>query len=89
MEFFHRYTIFLENYFIVTEHNTKAASTGSYILELNMFSDMSNLEFRAMLGTKPFKPLDTVDKTFRYLNVSSLPTNKNWFEEGAVTPVKS
>jgi len=59
-------------------------------MELNMFADLSIEEFREYLGTKPAKELDTVmPDNIVYLNVSDIPKRKNFFAEGAVTPVKA
>jgi cathepsin L len=85
-EFLFRMQNFARNYKKVQEHNAK---NSSYRLGINHMSDMSEEEFKKMLGSykvqpKEHKPLGS----FIVFNTTDLPTSVDWRPTGAVTSVK-
>ena len=53
-EYNYRLKIFKENYHIVMDHNTMNDDSG-FTMELNMFADMTNEEYKKRLGLKPIE----------------------------------
>ena len=51
-EFNFRLKIFIENYHFVMDHNSMNAESDGFTVGLNMFSDMTNEEYRQRLGLK-------------------------------------
>jgi len=95
-----RLKIFMENKAKIERHNRKAASgRHTYQLKMNQYGDMLHHEFVAtMNGFQMRKNLTgvgagmpaIVGATFLMpAHVESLPTNVDWREHGAVTPVKN
>jgi hypothetical protein len=52
-EYEHRLKVFAENYERIHSHNTHHAAKKSYKKAVNKFSDISEKEFKQMLGYKP------------------------------------
>ncbi|XP_071905389.1 senescence-specific cysteine protease SAG39-like [Coffea arabica] len=80
-----RFQIFKKNFEYIESFNK--AGTKTYSLSINRFADMTNEEFRARNGYKPFT--SSKSASFRYENVTDVPSSLDWREEGAVTPVKN
>jgi len=55
------------------------------MLGVNKFTDMSEAEFKQMLGYKRTKPLNKVPKSFSHIEA---PASIDWRTKGAVTDVK-
>ncbi|XP_061364483.1 zingipain-2-like [Gastrolobium bilobum] len=84
-----RYQIFKHNLEFIESFN--AAGDKPFNLSINQFADITNEEFKASLnGQKKAHVLGTATKTtsFKYANVTSIPTTVDWRERGAVTPIK-
>lgn len=52
-EYDYRYQIFAETYHNIMNHNMMNAETEGYFMGINKFSDMSDAEFKRMLGYNP------------------------------------
>ncbi|KAF6158828.1 hypothetical protein GIB67_012471 [Kingdonia uniflora] len=84
-----RFVIFKENVKLIESHN----SVGDhwYKLSVNEFADQTNEEFKATRNG--YKSLASLGKTllttsFKYENVTAVPSSMDWRKKGAVTPVK-
>ncbi|KAK4485419.1 hypothetical protein RD792_008059 [Penstemon davidsonii] len=86
-----RFKIFRDNVEFIEAFNE--AGTRPYMLGINAFADQTNEEFRASRnGLKvPSLSQERVSKitSFRYENLSVVPSSMDWREKGAVTPVKN
>lgn len=83
-----RFGIFKENVNYIEVSNS--VGNKSYKLGINEFADLTNHEFVASRN-KFNAYLDgssTKTTTFKYHNVSAVPSTVDWRLEGAVTPVK-
>lgn len=83
-----RFKIFKENLEYIESFNE--AGTQPYKLAVNQFADLTNQEFLASYtGYKKGHHPKTIKATsFRYENVTSVPTSMDWRKKGAVTRVK-
>jgi len=63
------------------------SADAGYSLTVNKFADMSQEEFRVMLGYK--KNLKQQNEAPKLLDDKDLPASVDWREKGAVTPVKN
>ncbi|KAI3472190.1 hypothetical protein Pfo_029678 [Paulownia fortunei] len=63
------------------------AGTRSYKLGINAFADQTNEEFRAARNGLKVQKLSIIT-SFKYENVSALPSSMDWRKKGAVTPIK-
>ncbi|XP_044461570.1 senescence-specific cysteine protease SAG12-like [Mangifera indica] len=85
-----RYNIFKNNLEYIENFNNGVDR--GYKLAINKFADLTNQEFRGLYTGYQRKISKAVatskDKSFTYVNLTGLPTNWNWREKGAVTPVK-
>ncbi|XP_020541048.2 senescence-specific cysteine protease SAG12 [Jatropha curcas] len=85
-----KYLVFKDNLERIESFNNGVDR--GYKLGLNKFADLTDEEFQAMhLGYKspPSKLMSTSkSRSFRYRNVTSVPTTIDWRKAGAVTPVK-
>lgn len=83
-----RFKIFKENVNYIEASNN--AGDKSYKLDMNQFADLTNEEFKAprnrFKGHMYSSAIRTT--TFKYENVTVLPSSVDWREKGAVTPVK-
>ncbi|CAK9152593.1 unnamed protein product [Ilex paraguariensis] len=83
-----RLMIFKENVeFIESFHS---AGNRNYKLSINEFADQTNEEFKASRNGLKMpsnrKSLNTA--SFKYENVTAVPTSMDWRKKGAVTPIK-
>ncbi|CAI9782058.1 unnamed protein product [Fraxinus pennsylvanica] len=83
-----RYKIFKENVVYIETFNK--AGTRSYKLGINQFADLTNKEFQASrngykMSTYQKSPKES---SFRYENVTAVPSSMDWRKKGAVTGVK-
>lgn len=85
-EMFDRYNIFSENLRIINEHNSNPEHT--WKMGVNQFTDLSADEFKQQLCYKK----DTIYNVPRVVldlhTTKDIPTQLDWTELGAVTPVK-
>ncbi|OMP11902.1 hypothetical protein COLO4_03609 [Corchorus olitorius] len=82
-----RFKIFKDNLEYIESFNK--AGNKSYKLGLNEFSDMSRDEFLATHTGYKIPPHPSTSTSFKYESFSDVPTNLDWREKGAVTPVKN
>lgn len=81
-----RFQIFSEN---VKRIEALNKMDRGFTLGVNAFADVTNEEFRAFhTGYKGNSASKSNSKSFRYANVSHVPTSKDWRAKGAVTPIK-
>jgi len=82
-----RFGIFKENVNYIESFNN--VGNKSYKLGLNHFADLSNHEFIATRNKFNGYLHGSSITTFKYKNVSDVPSAVDWRQEGAVTPVKN
>ncbi|KAK4268172.1 hypothetical protein QN277_024861 [Acacia crassicarpa] len=84
-----RFNIFKQNVEYIEGFN--AVGTKPYKLGLNQFADLTDEEFTA--SRNRFKghmcPSITRTPSFKYENVTDVPSSVDWRQQGAVTPVKN
>ncbi|KAF6156447.1 hypothetical protein GIB67_001490 [Kingdonia uniflora] len=82
-----KFNIFKDNVKLIESHNSIWERT--YKLSLNKFADQTIEEFKAARnGYKPSLTKSTIPPTFKYENVTAVPSSMDWRKKGAVTPVK-
>ncbi|XP_072966925.1 senescence-specific cysteine protease SAG39-like [Typha angustifolia] len=84
-----RFEIFKANVEYIESANK--AGNRKYVLGVNQFADMTNEEFKAVYtGFKPKSSTTAVKvaSSFKYENVTAVPTTMDWRQKGAVTPIK-
>ncbi|KAF8391255.1 hypothetical protein HHK36_023557 [Tetracentron sinense] len=83
-----RFKIFQANVEFIDSFN--GAGGRSYKLSVNEFADQTNEEFIASRnGYKRSSPRKSIaTSSFRYQNVTAVPSSRDWRKKGAVTPVK-
>ncbi|KAM7263428.1 hypothetical protein ACFE04_001111 [Oxalis oulophora] len=80
-----RFKIFKENVQHIESHNADSSKT--YKLGVNEFADLTNEEFKATRNGYKLKPSGS-HTSFKYENVSAVPSTMDWRKKGAVTPIK-
>ncbi|CAJ1978832.1 unnamed protein product [Sphenostylis stenocarpa] len=83
-----RFRIFKENVNYIETFNN--AATKPYKLGINEFADLTNEEFVAPRNRFKGHMCSSIVRTtsFKYENVTALPSTVDWRQKGAVTPVK-
>ncbi|PON73823.1 Cyseine protease [Trema orientale] len=83
-----RFEIFKKNVEFIESFNK--AENKAYKLGLNEFTDLTNEEFRASRNgyKKSSNILRSFYTSFKYENVTIVPSSLDWRKKGAVTPVK-
>ncbi|XP_038691674.1 senescence-specific cysteine protease SAG39-like [Tripterygium wilfordii] len=81
-----RLQIFKKNVEHIESHN--AAPNRKYELGLNAFSDLTSEELKAVRNGYKLKGTSTSSTSFKYENVSAVPSSIDWRKKGAVTPIK-
>ncbi|KAL8532131.1 hypothetical protein ACS0TY_008662 [Phlomoides rotata] len=82
-----RFKIFKENVDYIDSSNS--AGIRPYKLDINSFADLTNEEFKATRnGYKMEFHKSSKVSSFRYANVSAVPSSVDWRKKGAVTGVK-
>ncbi|EEF38907.1 senescence-specific cysteine protease SAG39 [Ricinus communis] len=83
-----RFEIFRNNVEFIESFNKPG--NRPYKLDINEFADLTNEEFKASRnGYKRSSNVGLSEKSsFRYGNVTAVPTSMDWRQKGAVTPIK-
>ncbi|XP_060669668.1 senescence-specific cysteine protease SAG39 [Ziziphus jujuba] len=82
-----RFKIFKDNVEFIENFNN--AGNRPYKLSVNEYADQTNEEFRASRnGYKRSSNSKSSQTSFRYEDVSAVPSSIDWRKKGAVTPIK-
>ena len=81
-----RFKIFEENVQRIDSFNK--ANDKPYKLAVNEFADLTNAEFKSSRNKLKRRVCSTDTISFKYENVTAVPTTMDWRKKGAVTPVK-
>ncbi|XP_035551470.1 senescence-specific cysteine protease SAG39-like [Juglans regia] len=81
-----RFKIFKENVAYIESFN--GAGTKPYKLGINQFADLTNKEFTVTRNRFMGHECSTKISSFKYENVTVLPSAMDWRKKGAVTPIK-
>ena len=81
-----RFKICKENVARIESSNSDANK--SYKLSVNQFADHTNEEFKASRNRYKGHECSTETASFKYENVTALPSSMDWRKKGAVTPIK-
>ncbi|KAA8524260.1 hypothetical protein F0562_010683 [Nyssa sinensis] len=81
-----RFTIFKENVEHIESFNK--AMNKPYKLGVNEFADLTNEEFTASRNRFKSHVCSPATISFKYENVTAVPSTMDWRKKGAVTPVK-
>jgi len=88
-EMFHRYGVFQTNLAFIQKHNEKhGRGEVSYSLAVNKFADLTNNEYRRLLGYKRNINRDETSMESHRCLTTSLPTSIDWRDKNAVNSVK-
>ncbi|KAI9120078.1 hypothetical protein K1719_009047 [Acacia pycnantha] len=84
-----RFNIFKQNVEYIEGFNRDG--TKPYKLGLNQFADLTNEEFTASRNRFKGHMCSSITRTpsFKYENVSGVPSSVDWRQQGAVTPIKN
>ncbi|XP_028752648.1 senescence-specific cysteine protease SAG39-like [Neltuma alba] len=84
-----RFSIFKQNVEYIEDFNN--AKTKPYKLGVNQFADLTNEEFTACRNRFKGHMCSSISRTpsFKYANVTDVPSSVDWRNQGAVTPVKN
>ncbi|OVA15432.1 Peptidase C1A [Macleaya cordata] len=83
-----RFKIFKTNVEFIESFNN--VGNKPYKLSINEFADQTNEEFRASRnGYKMSSRSSSQSTSFKYENVTAVPSSMDWRKKGAVTPVKN
>lgn len=83
-----RFMIFKENVNYIEASNN--AGNKPYKLGINRFADLTNEEFTSSRNRFKGHMCSSITRTttFKYENVTAVPSTVDWRQKGAVTPVK-
>ena len=83
-----RFRIFKENVNYIEAFNN--AANKRYKLAINQFADLTNEEFIAPRNRFKGHMCSSIIRTttFKYENVTAVPSTVDWRQKGAVTPIK-
>ncbi|KAJ7981561.1 Senescence-specific cysteine protease [Quillaja saponaria] len=81
-----RYKIFKDNVAYIEASNN--AANKPYKLGINQFADLTNEEFKAQRNKFKGHMCSTSITSFKYENVTAVPSTVDWRKKGAVTPIK-
>ncbi|KAJ7948455.1 Cysteine protease [Quillaja saponaria] len=81
-----RYKIFKQNVAYIESSNN--AANKPYKLGINPFADLTNEEFIAKRNRFKGHMCSTSITSFKYENVTAVPSTVDWRKKGAVTPIK-
>nr|XP_043629357.1 senescence-specific cysteine protease SAG39-like [Erigeron canadensis] len=81
-----RAKIYQENVQYIESFNN--AMNKGYKLAINEFADLTNEEFRTTRNRFMAHECSPSSSSFRYENVTAVPSSMDWRKKGAVTPVK-
>ncbi|CAO2837285.1 unnamed protein product [Amaranthus hypochondriacus] len=88
-----RFNIFKENVERIEEFNRKALSNHRlYTFEVNGFADLTEEEFKAIhTGSISLSSIELskISTNFMHENVTAIPQSLDWYQKGAVTPIKN
>jgi KDEL-tailed cysteine endopeptidase len=80
------YKIFKENVALIESFNN--AGNKPYRLSVNQFADLTNEEFKTSRNRFKKHACSTKSTSFKYENVTVVPSTLDWRKKGAVTPIK-
>ncbi|XP_030929621.1 senescence-specific cysteine protease SAG39-like [Quercus lobata] len=80
------YKIFKENVAYIESFNN--AANKPYKLSVNQFADLTNEDFKASRNRFKGHECSTKTTSFKYENVTAVPSTLDWRKKGAVTPIK-
>jgi len=81
-----RSKVFQENVQYIDSFNN--GMNKGYRLAVNEFADLTNEEFRSTRNRFMAHECSPSTSTFRYENLTAVPSSMDWRKKGAVTPVK-
>ncbi|KAK2993961.1 hypothetical protein RJ640_000559 [Escallonia rubra] len=81
-----RFKIFEENVEHIESFNR--ANEKSYKLSINEFADLTNEEFKTARNRFKGHECSPETTSFKYENVTAVPSTMDWRKKGAVTPIK-
>ncbi|PHT42697.1 Senescence-specific cysteine protease SAG39 [Capsicum baccatum] len=81
-----RFKIFKENVELIKDFND--AVNQPYKLGINAFADLTNEEFRVAQNGLNIPFCEPKITSFKYKNITAVPTTMDWRTKGAVTPIK-
>ncbi|KAF7822925.1 senescence-specific cysteine protease SAG39-like [Senna tora] len=84
-----RFNIFKDNVKYIDDFNN--AATKPYKLAVNKFADLTNEEFTASRNRFKGHMCSSITRTstFKYEEVTAVPSSIDWRQKGAVTPIKN
>ncbi|KAL6178323.1 hypothetical protein ACLB2K_049841 [Fragaria x ananassa] len=84
-----RFKIFKDNVKFIESFNI--GGNQPYTLRINEFADLTNEEFLVLRNGYNFQSsnlMSSSEASFKYYNVTAVPSSMDWRKKGAVTPVR-